>query len=205
MERNEHRELSEQILRSGLFASLYDEKAVYGFLAYLTYRVEDTLYSWQKESDTSGFWADLTWNEYIAFFRRQKALVLAARKVMANAIMAFPASAFNFALAEEDVDFPLTLHDNSGILHMAQLYPFENGSPMVECLMLKAEQAYYLIWKERRGPCYTWELYVMELLHNRMEFVEPLTRAFRSALAQLDFLAEWQMIYPTIQHPTEEP
>lgn len=63
--------------------------------------------------------------------------------------------------------------------------------------------AYYPLWKKQRGPHYTWELYIVELLHSRREFVDPLSRAFRNALVQLDFLPAWQMIYPTIQEDAE--
>ena len=69
--------------------------------------------------------------------------------------------------------------------------------------MFRAERAYYLLQKKQRGPHYTWELYIVELLHSRREFVDPLSRAFRNALAQLNFLPAWQMIYPTIQETSE--
>ena len=59
------------------------------------------------------------------------------------------------------------------------------------------------IVETERGPHYTWELYIVELLHSRREFVDPLSRAFRNALVQLDFLPAWQMIYPTIQEDAE--
>ena len=62
---------------------------------------------------------------------------------------------------------------------------------------------YYLLRKKQRGPHYTWELYIVELLHSQREFVDPLSRAFRNALAQLNFLPAWQVIYPTIQEATE--
>ena len=181
LEQNE--ELAKQILRTGMYANLYDKETTYGYLTYLTYRVEDTLFTWKKESDADGFWADLTWEEYIAFLQREKA--------------------FDFTLEEAEVDFPVTRYDSAGMLHMAKLYSFENCISIVEFLMFRAERAYYPLWKEQRGPHYTWELYIVELLHSRREFVDPLSRAFRNALVQLDFLPAWQIIYPTIQGDTE--
>ena len=172
-------------------------------LTYLTYRVEDTLFTWKKESDADGFWADLTWEEYIAFLQREKTLLLAAQRVLLSTVMAFPVSAFDFTLEEAEVDFPVTRYDSAGMLHMAKLYSFENCISIVEFLMFRAERAYYPLWKEQRGPHYTWELYIVELLHSRREFVDPLSRAFRNALVQLDFLPAWQIIYPTIQGDTE--
>ena len=71
---DQNKELVEQILRTGMYAKLYDEETTYGYLTYLTYRVEDALFTWKKESDVDGFWADLTWEEYIAFLRREKSL-----------------------------------------------------------------------------------------------------------------------------------
>lgn len=84
-----------------------------------------------------------------------------------------------------------------------KVYSFENCISIVEFLMFRAERAYYPLWKKQRGPHYTWELYIVELLHSRREFVDPLSRAFRNALVQLDFLPAWQMIYPTIQEDAE--
>ena len=165
--------------------------------------MEDALFTWKKESDADGFWADLTWEEYIAFLQREKTLLLAAQRVLLNTVMAFPASAFDFTLTEAEVDFPVMRYDSSGMLHMAKLYSFENCISIVEFLMFRAERAYYPLWKEQRGPHYTWELYIVELLHSRREFVDPLSRAFRNALVQLNFLPTWQMIYPTIQEDTE--
>ena len=118
-------------------------------------------------------------------------------------MLAFPASAFDFTLTEAEVDFPVTRYDSAGMLHMAKLYSFENYISIVEFLMFRAERAYYPLWKAQRGPHYTWELYIVELLRSRREFVDPLSRAFRNALVQLDFLPAWQMIYPTIQEDTE--
>ena len=184
LEQNE--ELAKQILRTGMYANLYDKETTYGYLTYLTYRVEDTLFTWKKESDADGFWADLTWEEYIAFLQREKTLLLAAQRVLLSTVMAFPVSAFDFTLEEAEVDFPVTRYDSAGMLHM-----------------VRAERAYYPLWKKQRGPHYTWELYIVELLHSRREFVDPLSRAFRNALVQLDFLPAWQIIYPTIQGDTE--
>ena len=101
------------------------------------------------------------------------------------------------------MDFPVARYDSAGMLHMAKLYSFENYISIVEFLMFRAEREYYLLWKKQRGPHYTWELYIVELLHSRREFVDPLSRAFRNALVQLDFLPAWQIIYPTIQGDTE--
>ena len=200
---DQNKELVEQILRTGMYAKLYDEETTYGYLTYLTYRVEDALFTWKKESDVDGFWADLTWEEYIAVLRREKSLVLAAQRVLLNTVIAFPASAFDFTLEEAEVDFPVTRYDSAGMLHMAKLYSFENYTSIVEFLMFRAERAYYLLRKKQRGPHYTWELYIVELLHSQREFVDPLSRAFRNALAQLNFLPAWQVIYPTIQEATE--
>ena len=93
MDWDQNEELVEQILRTGMYAKLYDEETTYGYLTYLTYRVEDTLFTWKKKSDVDGFWADLTWEEYISFLRREKTLLLAAQRVLFNTVMAFPASA----------------------------------------------------------------------------------------------------------------
>ena len=174
---DQNENLVEQILRTGMYANLYDKETTYGYLTYLTYRVEDALFTWKKESDADGFGADLTWEEYIAFLQREKTLLLAAQRVLLSTVMAFPASAFD--------------------------HSFENCISIVEFLMFRAERAYYPLWKEQRGPHYTWELYIVELLHSRREFVDPLSRAFRNALVQLDFLPAWQIIYPTIQGDTE--
>ena len=84
---DQNKELVEQILRTGMYAKLYDEETTYGYLTYLTYRVEDALFTWKKESDVDGFWADLTWEEYIAFLRREKSLVLAAQRVLLNTVI----------------------------------------------------------------------------------------------------------------------
>ena len=48
---DQNKELVEQILRTGMYAKLYDEETTYGYLTYLTYRVEDALFTWKKESD----------------------------------------------------------------------------------------------------------------------------------------------------------
>lgn len=201
LEQNE--ELAKQILRTGMYASLYDEKSIYGYLTYLTYRVEDTLFTWKKESDATGFWTDHTWEEYIGVFCAKKPLVLAAKLILTSTALAFPASAFNFTLAEAELDFPVARYDSTGMLHVAKLYSPENRTSIVEFLMFQAERAYYPLWKAQRGAHYTWELYIVELLHGRREFVDPLSRAFRNALVQLNFLPAWQMIYPTIQEDTE--
>jgi hypothetical protein len=179
MDWDQNEELVEQILRTGMYAKLYDEETTYGYLTYLTYRVEDTLFTWKKKSDVDGFWADLTWEEYISFLRREKTLLLAAQRVLFNTVMAFPASAFDFTLSEAEVDFPVARYDSAGMLHMAKLYSFENCISIVEFLMFRAERAYYPLWKKQRGPHYTWELYIVELLHSRREFVDPLSRATR--------------------------
>ena len=124
MDWDQNEELVEQILRTGMYAKLYDEETTYGYLTYLTYRVEDTLFTWKKESDADGFWADLTWEEYIAFLQREKTLLLAAQRVLLSTVMAFPVSAFDFTLEEAEVDFPVTRYDSAGMLHMAKLYSF---------------------------------------------------------------------------------
>ena len=41
---DQNKELVEQILRTGMYAKLYDEETTYGYLTYLTYRVEDALH-----------------------------------------------------------------------------------------------------------------------------------------------------------------
>ena len=69
---NKMKNWQKQILRTGMYAKLYDEETTYGYLTYLTYRVEDTLFTWKRKSDADGFWADLTWEEYIAFLQRKK-------------------------------------------------------------------------------------------------------------------------------------
>lgn len=51
MDWDQNEELVEQILRTGMYAKLYDEETTYGYLTYLTYRVEDTLFTWKKKSD----------------------------------------------------------------------------------------------------------------------------------------------------------
>ena len=43
---DQNEELVEQILRTGMYAKLYDEETIYGYLTYLTYRVEDALFTW---------------------------------------------------------------------------------------------------------------------------------------------------------------
>lgn len=145
MDWDQNEELVEQILRTGMYAKLYDEETTYGYLTYLIYRVEDTLFTWKKKSDVDGFWADLTWEEYIAFLQRKKPLVLATQRVLLNTVLAFPASAFNFTLTEAEVDFPVTRYDSAGMLHMAKLYSFENYTSIVEFLMFRAE-------RETAGP-----------------------------------------------------
>ena len=45
---DQNKELVEQILRTGMYASLYDKETTYGYLTYLTYRVEDALLTWKK-------------------------------------------------------------------------------------------------------------------------------------------------------------
>lgn len=55
MDWDQNEELVEQILRTGMYAKLYDEETTYGYLTYLTYRVEDTLFTWKKKSDVDGF------------------------------------------------------------------------------------------------------------------------------------------------------
>ena len=132
MDWDQNEELVEQILRTGMYAKLYDEETTYGYLTYLTYRVEDTLFTWKKKSDVDGFWADLTWEEYISFLRREKTLLLAAQRVLFNTVMAFPASAFDFTLSEAEVDFPVARYDSAGMLHMAKLYSFEGVLSAVE-------------------------------------------------------------------------
>ena len=52
LEQNE--ELAKQILRTGMYANLYDKETTYGYLTYLTYRVEDTLFTWKKENIAFG-------------------------------------------------------------------------------------------------------------------------------------------------------
>lgn len=49
MDWDQNEELVEQILRTGMYAKLYDEETTYGYLTYLTYRVEDTLFTWKKK------------------------------------------------------------------------------------------------------------------------------------------------------------
>ena len=44
---DQNEELVEQILRTGMYAKLYDEETIYGYLTYLTYRVEDALFTWK--------------------------------------------------------------------------------------------------------------------------------------------------------------
>ena len=172
-------------------------------MTYLTYRVEDALFTWKKENDVDGFWVDLTWDEYIAFLQQEKQLLQVTKQVLTKAVLAFPIKAFDFALPKEEVVFPVARFDNTEMLHMARLYTQENQPALVEFLMLQAERAYYPIWKKSRGSYYTWELYIMELLRERERMIDPLSRAFRGALAQLDFLSEWKMIYPTIQKTIE--
>ena len=67
MDWDQNEELVEQILRTGMYAKQYDEETTYGYLTYLTYRVEDTLFTWKKKSDVDGFWADLTWEESVSY------------------------------------------------------------------------------------------------------------------------------------------
>ena len=95
---DQNKELVEQILRTGMYANLYDKETTYGYLTYLTYRVEDALFTWKKESDADGFWADLTWEEYIAFLRREKSFVLAAERVLHNPEIAINPSALDKTL-----------------------------------------------------------------------------------------------------------
>ena len=96
---DQNKELVEQILRTGMYAKLYDEETTYGYLTYLTYRVEDALFTWKKESDVDGFWADLTWEEYIAFLRREKSLVLAAQRFLRVVSVLFSNWRFSYNIA----------------------------------------------------------------------------------------------------------
>lgn len=52
---DQNKELVEQILRTGMYAKLYDEETTYGYLTYLTYRVEDALFTWKKKAMWTGF------------------------------------------------------------------------------------------------------------------------------------------------------
>ena len=55
MDWDQNEELVEQILRTGMYAKLYDEETTYGYLTYLTYRVEDTLFTWKRKAMWTGF------------------------------------------------------------------------------------------------------------------------------------------------------
>ncbi len=90
MDWDQNEELVEQILRTGMYAKLYDEETTYGYLTYLTYRVEDTLFTWKKKSDVDGFWADLTWEEYISFLRREKNIAPGSSKGAVQHCDGFP-------------------------------------------------------------------------------------------------------------------
>ena len=150
---DQNKELVEQILRTGMYAKLYDEETTYGYLTYLTYRVEDALFTWKKESDVRVRWADLTWEEYIAFLRREKSLVLAAQRVLLNTVIAFPASAFDFTLEEAEVDFPVTRYDSAGMLHMAKLYSFENYTSISRVSDCSEQRGHIICYgKSKRGP-----------------------------------------------------
>lgn len=50
MDWDQNEELVEQILRTGMYAKLYDEETTYGYLTYLTYRVEDALFTWKRKA-----------------------------------------------------------------------------------------------------------------------------------------------------------
>ena len=175
MDWDQNEELVEQILRTGMYAKLYDEETTYGYLTYLTYRVEETLFTWKRKRCGRVLGRPHMGGIYRLFAAR-KTLLLAAQRVLFNTVMAFPASAFDFTLSEAEVDFPVARYDSAGMLHMAKLYSFENCISIVEFLMFRAERAYYPLWKKQRGPHYTWELYIVELLHSRKEFVDPLSR-----------------------------
>ena len=49
MDWDQNEELVEQILRTGMYAKLYDEETTYGYLTYLTYRVEGHAVHLEKE------------------------------------------------------------------------------------------------------------------------------------------------------------
>lgn len=55
MDWDQNEELVEQILRTGMYAKLYDEETTYGYLTYLTYRVEETLFTWKRKAMWTGF------------------------------------------------------------------------------------------------------------------------------------------------------
>ena len=121
----QNEELVEQILRTGMYAKLYDEETTYGYLTYLTYRVEDTLFTWKKKSDVDGFWADLTWEEYIAFLQRKKPLVLATQRVLLNrGVSDVPSREGVLSAVEETAGPPL---------HMGALYRGAASQPKGVC------------------------------------------------------------------------
>ena len=109
---DQNEELVEQILRTGMYAKLYDEETIYGYLTYLTYRVEDALFTWKKESDVDGFWADLTWEEYTAFLQREKSLVLAAQRAVSYTHLVSKPSVCHAVSTLKEGGF-LTMDENS--------------------------------------------------------------------------------------------
>ena len=182
LEQNE--ELAKQILRTGMYANLYDKETTYGYLTYLTYRVEDTLFTWKRKAMRTVLGRPHMGGIY-CLLQREKTLLLAAQRVLLSTVMAFPASAFDFTLEEAEVDFPVTRYDSAGMLHMAKLYSFENCISIVEFLCW-AEGVLSIMEGAAGTPLHMGALY-RGAASQPKGICGPLSRAFRNALVNWTF------------------
>ena len=170
------------------FLSIEEQPLIQAYIFYLSYRVQYDLYELGKDA---GLLDHLSWQDFVWAVRSHQRTRNRARLVAREAITRFPPdNYFNFEDTDTSLPFEDELTDDEGdSVYCSQLFSFDLGKALIDCLLLQIEIAQYRR-QLHRGEDYAWEQFITELAADKAMWNEVMA-ALRGTLRRLDFKRYW--------------
>lgn len=178
--------LRKEILDSGRFVCIEDEKGKEAYLGYLGYRVLKAFYELMNEEKPGS----LSWDECLDVIKHNRKARDAAVHVLRISILDFLTNShFDFQATEVTLISEYEPGEKEGILRSLAFFPVEIGYFIVDWLMLQAEVCQYAIQRVA-GNVKSWDAY-LDILLQKGDWWFSLRRAFQDALFRFHIKTGW--------------
>lgn len=176
------------IVASNRYMTLENQNEIDIYVTYITYRVQQDLFQMCQEC---GLFRDLEWDDFVLLMRQYKPARTAAMVVVRETLKEFFHSGqYDFDAAEVKLIQDSDIADGKDIiLHCSNLFSKDEGSGLIEGILFHAEVSHYKHLRNQ-GKDFRWQEYLDELEQKGPMWTQ-VYRAFRNALAQLDFKPMW--------------
>ena len=178
-----------EILASGRYLTLDNERELNIYVVYMTYRVQQDLYALCHEN---GRFRDLSWDDFVTLLQKNSSVRAAAIVVIRETLNNFCRSGrYNFDATKINWNYGADVGDDkTGFLHCADLFPGATGFGLIENLLFHAELAQYACQLNQRVG-YSWDQF-LDKLQQKGPLWSQILAGFRDALARLDFKPVWK-------------